>query len=111
MWPNDNNFASFGINKKQIIKKKYYLYRTSKYQIKKKKTFNHNIDKLNKFKNFIHNSDNFFLKNFDYFKKRYLLYKKNEYLINEFKLKNLTSFFILKKNNDKFGLNYGLNTE
>ena len=27
MWPNKNNFANFGIDKK-IIKSKYYLYKT-----------------------------------------------------------------------------------
>ena len=33
-------------------------------------------------------------------------YKNNEYLINKFELKKFTSFFILKKNKDKLGLNY-----
>ena len=28
MWPNKNNFANFGLNSDQIIKKKYYLYKT-----------------------------------------------------------------------------------
>ena len=28
MWPNKNNFASFGLNKKNITNKKYYLYKT-----------------------------------------------------------------------------------
>ena len=106
MWPNENNFASFGIVKKRIIKRKYYLYNTSNRKIKIKKTSNHNIDQLSKFKIFIQSNDNFFLKNFDYFKNRYLSYKNNEYLINKFELKKFTSFFILKKNKDKLGLNY-----
>ena len=79
MWPNENNFASFGIVKKRIIKRKYYLYNTSNRKIKIKKTSNHNIDQLSKFKIFIQSNDNFFLKNFDYFKNRYLSYKNNEY--------------------------------
>ena len=29
MWPNKNNFASFGLKKEQIIKKRYYIYKTS----------------------------------------------------------------------------------
>ena len=106
MWPNKNNFASFGFIKNNIIKRKYYLYKTLKYKIKKKKTSTHNINQLINFKIFINDSDNFFFKNLDYFNSRYLLYKKNEYLINKFELKNFNNFFIIKKNKDKFGLNY-----
>lgn len=106
MWPNENNFATFGINKNKIVKQKYYLYKTSKPKVKKKKTLNHNINQLKNFKNYILDNDNFFFKNFEYFKNRYLSYKKNEYLINKFQLKDLTSFFILKKNKNKFGFNY-----
>jgi hypothetical protein len=106
MWPNKNNFASFGIDKKNIIKNKYYLYKTFSTKNLLKKTKNYPIVKLSKFKNFIKSSDNFFIKNFTYFKNRYLFYQKNEYLINEFKFKKLSSFFILKRNKDKSGLNY-----
>jgi len=106
MWPNDNNFASFGIENKKIIKKKYYLYRTLNHKKKIKKTLNNNINNLDKFKIFIHSNNNFFLKNLDYFKNRYLLYKHKEYVINKFELKNFKSFFILKKNKGKSGINY-----
>ena len=106
MWPNKNNFATFGINKNKILKQKYYLYETSKPKVKKKITLNHNINQLKKYKNLNLNNDSFFFKNFEYFKKRYLSYKKNEYSINIFQLKNFISFFILKKNKHKFGFNY-----
>ena len=106
MWPNKNNFASFGIDKKNIIKNKYYLYKTSSTKTLLKITKNYRVDELIKFKNFIKNGNNFFLKNFAYFKNRYLFYQKHEYLINKFKLKKLSSFFILKRNKDKSGLNY-----
>ena len=29
MWPNKNNHANFGINKNNLIKKKYFLYKTN----------------------------------------------------------------------------------
>ena len=106
MWPNKNDFASFGIDKKNIIKNKYYLYKTSSTKTLLKITKNYRVDELIKFKNFIKNGNNFFLKNFAYFKNRYLFYQKHEYLINKFKLKKLSSFFILKRNKDKSGLNY-----
>ena len=106
MWPNMNNFASFGIVKKNIIKKKYYLYETSNSKIKIKNTTNYDIKKLDKFKIFIQSNNDFFLKDYDYFKKRYLSYKSNEYFINKFVLKKFTSFFILKKNKEKLDLNY-----
>lgn len=41
-----------------------------------------------------------------YLKKRYLSYQKQDYLINGFKLKKLSSYFILKLNKEKSGLNY-----
>lgn len=106
MWPNKNNFASFGLDKKNIIKKKYYLYKTSSSKTLSKKIRNYPIDELIKFKNFIKDNDNLFFKNFAYFKKRYLIYQKHEYLINKFQFKQFTSFFILKCNKDKLGLNY-----
>jgi hypothetical protein len=106
MWPNNNNFSSFGIKKNRIIRKKYYLYVTLNHKTKIKKTFNKKINTLDKLKVFIKSNNSFFLKNFDYFKRRYLLYKDKEYLINKFELKNFKSFFILKKNKDKNGFNY-----
>jgi len=106
MWPNTNNFANFGISKKRMIKKKYYLYKAFSGEKNTKKTFNYNIKKLNKFKNFIQKQDSFLFKNFDYFKRRYLSYNHTEYLINKFDLKKSSSFFILKKNKDKFGTNF-----
>jgi len=105
-WPNQNNFASFGIDSDKIFKKKYYLYKTTVRKSKLIQSSNYSINKLSKFKIFIQSSDNFFQKDFDYFKSRYLSYKKDEYLINMFELKKLKSFFILKRNNDKSGLNY-----
>ena len=106
MWPNKNNFATFGISKENIIEKKYYLYKISTNTILQKKTKNFSIDKLSKFKKYIEKSNNFFLKNFFYFKHRYLSYQKHEYLINRLKFKKFLSFFILKYNKDKSGLNY-----
>lgn len=106
MWPNKNNFASFGINEKKIIKTKCYLYNASDNKIKTKQTSDHDINQINKFKIFIKNDDNFFLKDFEYFKNRYLLYKNREYLINKFEYKKFISFFILKKNKDKSNLNF-----
>ena len=108
MWPNKNNFANFGIDKEKIIKKKFYLYKTSLTSTSTllKKTENCHIDELIKFKGFIENNKSFFYKNFYYLKSRYLSYKKNDYLINKFEFKKLTSFFILKRFKDKLGLNY-----
>ena len=108
MWPNKNNFANFGIDKEKIIKKKFYLYKTSLTSTSTllKKTENCHIDELIKFKGFIENNKSFFYKNFNYLKSRYLSYKKNDYLINKFEFKKLTSFFILKRYKDKLGLNY-----
>ena len=106
MWPNKNNFASFGIKKKNIIKKKYYLYK--KYSTLKlfKKINYYPINKLINYKKFIKNNRSLLFKNFNYYKKRYLSYQNHNYLFNKFVFKNLKSFFILKRNNDKSGLNY-----
>ena len=106
MWPNKNNFSSFGIDKKDIIKNKYYLYKTSSTKTSLKITKNYPIEELIKFKDFIKSSNSLFLKNFAYFKNQYLFYQKHEYLINNFKIKKLSSFFILKRNKDKSGLNH-----
>ena len=106
MWPNTKNLASFGISKKRIIKKIYYLYKATNQKKNIKKTLNYNIKKLSKFKNFIEKENDFFLKNIDYFKRRYLSYNHTEYLINKFELNNSTSFFIIKKIKDKLGTNY-----
>ena len=106
MWPNKNNFANFGVENKKIIKKKYYIYKTFSNKNLLKKTKNYNINKLIKFKNNIKTRKSFFFKNFIYFKNRYLLYRKNDYFINKFTSKKLTSFFILKRNKDSSGLSY-----
>ena len=106
MWPNKNNFANFGIEKKKIFKKKYYLYKTSSNSTLLKKTENYPINELIKFKNFIESRNSLFFKNFIYFKNRYLLYKKHEYLLNKFEFKKFSSFFILKRNKDNLGSNY-----
>ena len=108
MWPNKNNHANFGISNKNIIKRKYFLYETNLKTKSKisKITESNNIEQLIKYKNSIKNKNNFFYKNFIYLNNRYLSYRKNDYLINKFKFKNLTSFFILKRNNDKLGLKH-----
>ena len=106
MWPNRTNFASFNTEKKNIIKKKFYIYKSISNFKTKKKTKNYSINELIKFNKFFKNQNNFFFKNFIYFKNRYLSYKKHEYLINKFEFKKLKSFIILKKNKDKSGLNY-----
>ena len=84
MWPNKNNYANFGIEHKNLIKKKYYLYKTSSSSTLLKKTKNYHIDELLKFKNFIKDSNSFFLKDFTYLNQRYLSYQKNDYFINRF---------------------------
>lgn len=106
MWPNKNNYANFGIEHKNLIKKKYYLYKTFSSSTLLKKTKNYHIDELLKFKNFIKDSNSFFLKDFTYLNQRYLSYQKNDYFINRFQFKELSSFFILKFNKDKSGINY-----
>ena len=106
MWPNKNNFSNFGLDNKSIIKNKLYLYKSFSHILKTKKTKTYSIDKLFLFKNFAVNKKSFFIKNFKYFKKRYLKYQKNEYFINELKIKNDSSFFILKKNKEYSEFNY-----
>ena len=106
MWPNKNNLSNFSLDKNKIIKRKYYLYKISLSRPLLTKTKNYQIDDLIKFKKFIQNNNSFFLKNFIYFKKRYLLYQKDEYFINKFEFKNLSSFFILKRNKDSTGINF-----
>lgn len=106
MWPNKNNFASFGINKNEIIKKKYFLYKTANKLKRTFKTEDCNIQKLKEFKIFINSNNNFFLKNFEYFQHRYLSYKKKEYILNKFKYREHSSFFLIKKNREKSELNY-----
>tara|TARA_Y100000389_G_scaffold168042_1_gene173521 strand:+ start:24246 stop:25166 length:921 start_codon:yes stop_codon:yes gene_type:complete len=106
MWPNKNNFANFGIDKKRILKNKYYLYKSFLKTEELKKIRKYNIDEIFKFKNHIKNKNNFFYKDFLYFKNRYLLYQKNVYFINKFNTNKLTSFFILKRNKDITGFSY-----
>ena len=106
MWPNKNNFANFGIENKKIIKKKFFLYKTSTTNIIKQKTKNYRIDELKKYKNLIKNTNSLFLKNFDYFNNRYLLHQKHKYFINKYESKKFKSFFILKRNNEDQGSNY-----
>ena len=106
MWPNKNNFSNFSIERKKIIKKKFYLYQSDFNKKKEKKTHNYNVKKLIKLKKIIQNKESFFLKDFDYFKKRYLSYNQNEYFINKYSFKNLSSFFIIKINKNKSYLNY-----
>ena len=105
MWPNKNNFSNFDIDKKNILKKKYYLYKSCKISNLKKKLSDHSISELITYKKFIKNEKSLFFKDFYYFKKRYLSYKKNEYFLNKFAKKNQTSFFIIKRNKDKSGFN------
>ena len=106
MWPNKNNFANFELNKKEIIKKKFYIYKTTLSKTKLTETKNYNITQLFKFKKYIKCKDSFFLKNFIYFKYRYLSYKKKEYLINKYQNKKNISFFIIKINKDNSGLSH-----
>ncbi len=106
MWPNKNNFSNFSIERKKIIKQKFYLYQTDFNKEKEKKTQNYNVKKLIKLKKLIQNKESFFLKDFTYFKKRYLFYNKNEYFINKYSFNNLSSFFIIKINKNKSDLNY-----
>ena len=106
MWPNKNNYANFGINKENIIKKKYYIYKTS-FGSNSLKTRNiYNIGELVNFKYMIGSKNNFFFKDFNYFKNRYLSYKKQEYLIDKFQYKKFESFFVLKLNQVGLNKNY-----
>ena len=102
MWPNKKNFSNFDLPINQIIKKKLYIYKTNNSKKEVKKTANFNIKKIEQFKHLIKVKDEFLLKNYDYFKNRYLSYKNNDYLLNKFQLNNNTSFFILKKNYEKY---------
>ncbi len=106
MWPNKKNFSNFDIEKKNIIIKKYYIYKTKLKNTSLKRTENFPISNLIKYKNFIKSNNNLFIKNFSYLKKRYLDYNRQDYFINKYKFKTFTSFFILKKNKDLSGLNY-----
>ena len=106
MWPNKNNFANFGIDKRKILNEKYYIYKTHSKKSFLKKTKNYHINNLIKLKKFIKNDNSFFLKNYVYFKNRYLSYQKNQYIINKFNIKKDTSFFILKVNKNNLDFNY-----
>ncbi|WP_435116905.1 GNAT family N-acetyltransferase [Candidatus Pelagibacter bacterium nBUS_49] len=106
MWPNKKNFSNFGIKKEYVLIKKYYLCKLSSNNPSSKKNINHPIQKITELETFFEQGNYFFFKDYSYFKKRYLLYKPNEYFINEYKLKNLRSFFILKKNIDKTGFSF-----
>ena len=106
MWPNKNNHANFDIDKKNIIKKKYYLYKTYSTSTLLKNTKNYPIEQIINLKKFIRGDNSLFFKNFEEFRSKYLLYQKHEYLINEFNYKKLSSFFILKFNKDKLDSNY-----
>jgi len=108
MWPNKNNFSYFGIDKKKIIKKKYFIYKTLVSKSKFISTKNFHIKKLPLFKNFLKTDKSFFLKDYNYFKNRYLSYKKNDYFINKFEYRNSKSFFIIKRNRIKSGFDYVL---
>lgn len=106
MWPNKNNFSNFGINKKKIIEKKFYLYKTfSRSNLLKVRKF-FNIDRLINLKYFIKSEDSLFFKDLNYFKNRYLSYQKHEYFIDKFEYKKIKSFFILKINKDGRDSNY-----
>ena len=67
MWPNANNFANFEIDKKKIIKKKYYLYKVTNSKDVIKKTSYYNINYLEMFKKFIQSNDSFFFKDYIFF--------------------------------------------
>ena len=105
MWPNKNNFSNFGISRKNIIEKRYYLYKSKTKNKLSKKSNNYPIQELILNKKMIKNEKSYFYKDFAYFKKRFLSYRKDDYFLNKFQIKNLTSFFVLKKNKDKSGFN------
>ncbi len=106
MWPNKKNFSNFGFKRKKILRKQFYIYKTSNNRYSKKKTINYNINQLVKYKSFANNNNSFIYKNFSYLENRYLKYKSYEYLINKFELKGLKSFYILKKNLDAHDLDF-----
>lgn len=99
-WPNKNNFSSFGFDTKQIFSKKFYIYVVSQ-KLKKLQLLkiikNYKIENLIRLKIHSNINDSFFFKNYNYYKRRYLSYQKEEYFINKFQLKGMSSFFILKK--------------
>lgn len=101
MWPNKNNHATFGIKKKNIVKKKFYLYASSLISKNSLSTSDININNLYNLKSCIKKKSDFFYKDFNYFKKRYLDYKRNDYFLNKFEENKFSSFFILKKNKFK----------
>jgi len=103
MWPNKNNYGSFGIKKNLIKHRKYYLYKIINKKKIYSKTENFNIESLGNFKNLIVQNNDFFFKDYDYFKKRYISYKKDDYYLNFFKFKNMISVYLIKKNKKKLG--------
>jgi hypothetical protein len=105
MWPNKKNFSNFDISKKNILEKKYYLYKTRKISNLNKEIKNHSISEMLVYEKFIKNKKSPFFKDLNYFKKRYLSYCKNEYFLNKFVIGNQVSFFILKRNKDKSDVN------
>lgn len=106
-WPNKNNHSNFSRDENKCIKIFFYLYEASCNKKKlPEKTKNYSIDKLIKFKDLIKSHNSFFFKNYMYLKNRYLIYKKQDYLINELRIKNNISFFILKSVNEKKDTNY-----
>ena len=105
MWPNKNNFSNFGISRKNVIEKRFYLYKSNIKNKIGKKSNNYPIEELILNKKMIKSEKSYFYKDFSYFKKRYLSYRKDDYFLNKFQIKNLTSFFVLKKNKDKSGFN------
>lgn len=107
MWPNNNNLASFGISNSQIVKRKLYLYKTL--TVKKKiitQTKDQKIEDLKNYRSIINSNNNFFYKDIRYYIQKYLSYKKNEYFLNKFQSKNLTSLYVIKKNKEDSKLNY-----
>jgi hypothetical protein len=106
MWPNKNNFASFGLGPDEIKKKILYLYKIKAVRKKEIKTRDYNIDQLSMYKNFFKNNKSFIFKDLNYFNHRYVSFRHEDYLINKFDLRKLSSFFILKKNKNKGGINY-----
>ena len=106
MWPNKSNYGTFGIKKNSVKYKKYYLYEIKNKKKLEYKTENLSIEMFDNYKKFIYKNNNFFIKDYNYFKKRYLLYKKNDYFLNMFKLKNMFSFYVIKRNKKKFNCTY-----
>ena len=76
MWPNKNNFSNFGISRKNIIVKKYYLYKSIKKTKIGKKLKNYSIKELILYKKMIKGEKSYFYKDF-------LILKKDSYLIEK----------------------------